>query len=179
MKEVEVKARLRDKDALVAKLTDLGCMLSAPIRQDDTLYAAIDKPITEFTIGDLVMRIRRQGSTAILTGKIPVTNHLDKLESETEVSDAAAMEQLLEWMDFKKIMTLSKLRQKTRHGEYEICVDEVAGLGSFIEVEKMTDEDGDVAQAELWDFLKTLGIEESARVTKGYDQLLGEQVAAP
>ena len=36
---------------------------------------------------------------------------------------------------------------KCKYKEYEICLDEVEELGSFIEVEKMSDEDGEKVQA--------------------------------
>ncbi len=179
VKEVEVKAAVRDVPALRQALAAFGCTLSEPVRQEDILYAAEAKPITEFGLGDLVLRIRRQGDQAILTGKIPVTNHLDKHEAETVVSDPVAMTELLTWMDYQEIMRLAKERQKTTYGEYEICLDEVEGLGTFIEVEKIIDDraDSDAVQNELWTLLESLGIKEADRATKGYDQLLGEKAA--
>lgn len=178
MKEVEAKAQIRDKQVVIAALQGLGCTLSEPVRQEDTLYAAEYKSVTELKLGDLVLRIRQQGNDkVILTGKISVKNMLDKLEAETEVADAEAMAKLLEWMDWKQIMRLAKVRQKTRHGEYEICVDEVEGLGSFIEIEKLVgdDTDSEAVQTELWEFLRQLGINEEDRATRGYDILLGEK----
>jgi adenylate cyclase class IV len=51
-------------------------------------------------------------------------------------------------------------------------LDEVDGLGSYIEVEKMSDEDGEKIQNELFDFLQILGVSKEDRVLKGYDTLM-------
>jgi len=52
-----------------------------------------------------------------------------------------------------------------------ICLDEVEGLGSFIEVEKTSAEDGEAIQEELFNFLESLGVKREDRVFKGYDTL--------
>ena len=57
-----------------------------------------------------------------------------------------------------------------------ICLDKVEGLGEFIEVEKITEQDDSIqTQKKLFDFLKSLGISEEDQVFKGYDTLIEEQ----
>ncbi|MNR35913.1 CYTH domain protein [compost metagenome] len=65
-------------------------------------------------------------------------------------------------------------------GDIEICIDSVDGLGSFVEVEKLTDEtaDYDAVVAELWQVLKRLGVQSDDEVTDGYDVLMNKKLAA-
>jgi predicted adenylyl cyclase CyaB len=58
-------------------------------------------------------------------------------------------------------------------GSDVICLDEVRDLGTFIELEKITEgEDPIKVQSELFAFLKSLGVREEDRVERGYDTLL-------
>ena len=57
----------------------------------------------------------------------------------------------------------------------EICLDVVEGLGTFIEVEAFADGKTEEVQERLFAFLRTLGIKDEDRVTKGYDTLVREK----
>lgn len=121
------------------------------------------------------LRIREQGKKIIFTYKIPVSNNLDKLEFESGIDNPEAMAHICEQLGFVLHVRVNKVRRKGRYKDYEICLDEVEGLGSFIEVEKMSDKDGEEIQKELWEFLKSLGIEEKDRERYGYDILLEQK----
>ena len=55
-------------------------------------------------------------------------------------------------------------------------MDEVEGLGSFIEVEEMTEDgDSEKIQEKLFEFLKTMGITDEDREQYGYDVLLWQK----
>jgi predicted adenylyl cyclase CyaB len=54
-----------------------------------------------------------------------------------------------------------------------ICLDEVKELGSYIEVEKISEDDNaNEVQNELFTFLESLGVNKENRETHGYDTLL-------
>ena len=73
----------------------------------------------------------------------------------------------------KPFIEVKKHRQKARFNDMELCLDEIDDLGTFIEIEKLTnDEDTERIQAELFDFLLTLGIQKEDRITQGYDTLM-------
>ncbi len=78
----------------------------------------------------------------------------------------------LELMGFHEAVKVNKSRTKTRYQDMEICLDEVKGLGAFIEVEKITEGDGDAVQIKLFDFLMTIGVDPRDRVVNGYDTLM-------
>ena len=58
-------------------------------------------------------------------------------------------------------------------GDLVLCVDELDGLGVFLEVERMVPDDvpGEAVQAELSGFVASLGIE-AERTGQTYDSLV-------
>ncbi len=176
MKEVEVKAKLRNKDKVVKKLQDLGCDLSEEIIQTDKVFAPND--VTNLPTGRNLpfLRIRESKDKYLLTLKIPQSNSLDKYEQETYVTDPAALENIILRIGFKLMVTIRKYRRKCTYNSWEICVDKVEGLGDFVEVEQLSEDgDSEKIQSELFNFLKTLGIEDADREHFGYDVLIWQK----
>ncbi len=171
-KEIEVKARVGDHAVLLVKLSTIGCELSEPIIQDDSIFVNFEGPFTDYKPGTNFLRLRKSKGKTVFNLKQPQSNELDCIEHETEVADPEQMRNILKYMGYHEAVQVHKKRQKAKYKEYEICVDEVEGLGSFIEVEKMSDEDGEKVQEELFDFLKSLGVDPKDRVLQGYDTLI-------
>jgi adenylate cyclase class 2 len=170
--EIEVKAKVRNLDDLVSKLKEIGCVLNEPVVQDDCIYNKKGIDLSSHNHGTSVLRIREQKGRIVFTLKKDRSNELDCIEKEIEVNDKNTLEEIIELLDFEKTIEVHKKRQKGKYGDYEICLDEVDGIGFFIEVEKMSDEDGEKVQNELFDFLQTLGISKGDRVLIGYDTLV-------
>jgi adenylate cyclase class 2 len=78
-------------------------------------------------------------------------------------------------MGYKMANRVVKNRRKGMVGEYEICLDEVEDLGTFIEVEKMAEEDIEQVRKELLDFTISLGVSLEDEVKRGYDILILEK----
>ena len=173
-KEIEVKARVADLTELTRKLEALGISLSEPIIQNDETftdenYGDYDK----FQPGKNVLRIRENNGKFIFTLKQPQSNELDCLEREIEITDPKEFREALLLMGYKPAVEIHKVRRKAKYKDYEICLDEVKGLGSFAEVEKITDdENADEVQNELFEFLESFGVKREDRVTNGYDTLI-------
>ncbi len=172
MNEIEVKAKAQDFDLLIVNLKELGCTLSEPIVQDDYIYQKKDGGKEK---GFPVLRIRKQNKKILFTLKKNRSNELDCIEKEIEVNNDIILSEIIELLDYTKTVEVHKKRIKTNYKDYEICLDSVDNLGYFIEVEKMSDEDGEKIQNELFDFLETIGIKKEDRVFKGYDTLLLEK----
>jgi len=97
------------------------------------------------------------------------TTHCD--EYETEVSDKTQIEKILKALHFENFITIDKKRITYIYkNELEIALDEVKGLGYFIEVESIKNEGGvNIAHQKLIDFLqKELGITKTTTVPGGY-----------
>lgn len=170
--EIEVKAKVRNPDALASKLREIGCVLNEPVAQDDCIYNKKGIDPRDHSHGTPVLRIREQKGRIVFTLKKNRSNDLDCIEKEIEITDKNTLEEIIELLDYEKTVEVHKKRQRGKYGDYEICLDEVEGLGFFIEVEKMSDEDGEKVQDELFNFLKKLGIEDEDRVFIGYDSLV-------
>lgn len=172
--EVEVKARLRDHARIVARLHALGCVLSEPAMTVDVIYSrsgSIDPA------DDLYVRVRTgEAPTAILTVKKRLAP-LAAIEHEITLAAGHDINGILQLLGLRPAVEVRKTRRRGRLGGDEVCIDEVDGLGSFIEVERMTSPEDDITsvQEELFTFLLSLGVQASDRITKGYDLLVSER----
>ena len=139
--EIEVKARLKDKDGVMERLRSLGCEFSPVKTQDDMVWTEKTGAMEEFLSNKVFLRIRIQnGEKVIFTAKRPMRKdrgELVKQEHEVVVSSAEEMRAILSMLGYTEAVRAIKKRQTGAYGGYEICIDEVEGLGSFIELEKM------------------------------------------
>lgn len=174
MREIEVTARLKDKDLLYKRAIDMGIVFDDPIIQEDTTYESkipIDNP--EWNI----FRIRKQGNRTILTMKYKASSRSqDNHERETIISNDKEVADMLGRVGYSVGVHIRKTRRKAQFKDLELCLDEIDKLGTFIEVEKLADEQADVdkIQSELWQLLLDLGVSPNDRIHKGYDTLMHE-----
>ena len=175
MREVEIKARLKDKNTVIKKLADMGCVFEPEVTQLDTVYVQNVGSLEDYHSNKNYLRLRVKNNGKVLfTIKQPLKrNWLDKIEHETEISSKDEMEKAILLMGYQKAVVINKKRIITHCGGFEICIDDVEGLGAFIEIEKMT-EDGNTEniQSELYKFSDKLGILQDDRVVFGYDILM-------
>jgi len=169
MKEVEIKIRIDDIGSVIKQLEAKGCVFGLPLSQEDDIFIPLSEPTVPVGLGTNVLRIRRQAGKNLLTLK--QGQELAKIERELEISDPETLEQIILMLGFKKIVQINKIRRKCKMGDLEICVDDVKGLGGFVEVEKITAEDPGQVQKELLSFIANLGVDVSKRETVGYDIL--------
>lgn len=181
MREIEVKARLDDVALILKAVAGQGGNVSEPVTQHDRVYGVPGTPgASENT--DPWLRIRgetKAGVTKhIFTLKKSVTNQMDSIEHETEVSNDAELKKIIEHLNFVPYSNLTKTRRKAMLGDIEVCIDHIDQLGDFIELEKLTDEDVDYDAVikELWGILESLGVSKSDEVTDGYDVLLNKHL---
>lgn len=169
--EIEVKVRVTDLAALASKLEANGCVLSDRVLQDDEIFANFT-PFDVFATGNTILRIRKSNNKILFTVKKSQTTDLDCLEREVEIDNAEEMREAILLMGYYEAVRVKKYRQKTRYRDYEICLDEVDGLGSFVEIEKITEnEEAEKVFNELLEILNGFGIQEEDRVIHGYDTL--------
>ena len=172
-KEIEVKAKVKNSDAVIAKLSALGVSLSEPVHQEDAIYTNFsDKEFSDFKPGINFLRIRKSGGKILFTLKQSLINELEGIEKELEISSAQEMDEILVLMGYHRAVEVIKVRRKAKYKDYEICLDEVKTLGVFLEIEKITDEDSEKVQNEMLDLLMSFGIEKEDRVLNGYDTLV-------
>ncbi len=173
MREIEIKAKLVDKESVIKKLQALGCVFEPVITQNDIIYVRNGESLKEHQPDRAVLRIRVKNNQKVLfTAKRKMANNLDAIEYEVEVSSKEEMEQALLLMGYLEVLRIHKTRIITHHNGCEIYIDDVEGLGMFIEMEKLAEEgDSQEIQEELFKFFESIGIAREDRVLFGYDIL--------
>lgn len=173
MREIEVKARIVSAESFIQQLEGLGIKLSQPLIQKDRIFAENVEEFAQFKPDTNYLRIREQNGKYIFTAKRSLINDLSAIEHETVIDKPAELAAIIELLGYREAVRVNKVRRKAEYRGLEICVDEVEGLGAFVEVEKLTEEtDADRVQNELFEFLKTFNIKAEDREKSGYDTLM-------
>ena len=138
--EIEIKLPIADKASVQAKLMQLGFQEEARIRECDMYYNSAYHDVKE--LGE-ALRIRK--STDLLTGMTKAQinfkgKKIDKVsmsrqEYETVVEDAESMDQILKSLGFSPVAGVAKTRIYLQQEEMTACLDQVDGLGDFLELE--------------------------------------------
>lgn len=173
MREIEIKVRVRNTEETLATLDRQGIALSEPKKQHDVVYARPGAKDND--PGENWLRVRTENdSKVIFTLKRSVTGELDSIEHEVVVDSEPEMTAIIGYLGYELFSDLTKVRRKAQYGEIEICFDEVPGLGTFMEAEKLCAEDADnvAVEAELWDLFAQLGLTQADKETSGYDVLM-------
>ena len=131
--EVEIKAKCDEKefDSLRSKIIELGGVKSKEKHQKDQYYnlASEDLRGTKRYI-----RVREEGEGAILAFHENVNEGLTN-EYETKVEDNKMLKTILEKFGLQKLGLIDKYREKFDLNEFEICLDKVTNIGTFVEIE--------------------------------------------
>lgn len=142
--EVEIKLKIQDSQSLTAKLTDLGFRPGRHLRETDTYFGAVHH---DFVKRDEALRVRETEDletgekTAQLNFKGPKLDDssMTRQELETTVADGETVRAILERMGFTPVIPVEKVRQYFHRGRLTACVDQVTGLGDFLELEILTE----------------------------------------
>jgi adenylate cyclase class 2 len=173
VREVEVKYQVRDTEALLVALEARGIELGAPIYQDDQAYAPHGWSYGDAKLGVSFVRLRTVEDRHVFTLKRPAENALSCEEHETVVADRQQMHHAILAMGFCPTVRIVKTRRTATLIDLSLCVDEVASLGAFLELERMVPDvtSGEAVQAELAEFVASLDIE-ADRTDQTYDSLV-------
>jgi hypothetical protein len=91
VREIEVKYRVDDLEALLLALKSRGIELSEPVFQDDQAYAPAGWQFGDSKLGVSFLRLRTVGGRHYFALKQPAENAQACLEHKTEVADRDAM----------------------------------------------------------------------------------------
>ena len=177
MREIEIKARVSNRNALFEALRTHNITLSEPVTQRDQVFGLTGLDGSGHNSAPW-LRLRTETKsgqvTQYFTLKKSITNQMDSIEHETVVADGAEIIAMMSHLGFAPYSDLTKTREKTKIGEIEICVDHIDGLGDFIEVEKLTFEDANYSEVaeDLWRMLESFGVLRTDHVTDGYDVMV-------
>lgn len=160
MIEVEVKARA--PEGMAEKIISLGGELMAVENHCDLYF---NSPLRDFKKSDEALRIRIKEDGARLTYKGPKLDLSTKsrLELTVRIDDVQQMEEILCHLGFVLSATVRKRRTKYSYPGVVLALDEVGGLGSFLEVEAAGDGDIEEQRQKVLLVLSQLGLNESIR----------------
>lgn len=180
LKEFEVKIPVDDLIPIELKLKELGATFVGYKEEQD--YYIDTRPCVDLASVDSALRLRisrdiQTGNTRCeLTFKGPREKHdFAKIRKEltVEVADAATMLDILKMLGFKVLAVISKKRKIYQDRVYRIYLDEVDGLGKFIEVEYVSEHEhsGLLVVNEIIKLVEKLGIKRNF-ITKSYLELI-------
>lgn len=151
--EVEQKFPVADLENARGRLLALGASFQQPLNQADSYFA---HPARDFGRTDEALRLRQIGDENLITYKGPKLDAPTKTRREIELPLAPggpALEQfveLLHCLGFRRVLTVCKLREpgllRWEGHSVHLALDQVSGLGSFVELE-ITADDSTLEQA--------------------------------
>ena len=166
MLEIEMKFRVADFDAVTAMMNLWEAKPREAHVESDHYHNAPDR---DFAKTDEAFRLRRIGPRSIVTYKGPKQPGPTKTRTELEVPLAegdAAAEMFLRLLGELKYRPTAVVRKTRREYSFErdlfslqVCLDEVDGIGRFVEVEIVAaPPERDAAQAVLLRVVAELGL---------------------
>jgi len=179
--EVEQKYPLADAAAIEQRLVDLGARFAPAVTQSDRYF---NHPAHDFAQTDEALRIRSVGDNHFITYKGPRFDHTSKTRQEIELPLASGLDEaepyavLLKALKFREVATVTKLRREAaidwQGSQVHVMLDDVQGLGPFLELEIVTTaEEVPAAQATLQSLAEALNLGTSQR--RSYLELLLEK----
>jgi adenylate cyclase class 2 len=133
--EIEIKLRVGPLLPWREKLTALGAEMKCPRGLERNLV--FDTPRRRLKKNAVLLRLRRHRGRSVLTMKKPAraeAGYKVRAETETAVSDFAAMAAILGGIGFLPFFTYEKYREAWQLDEVGVMLDETP-IGNFIEIE--------------------------------------------
>ena len=178
MIEVEVKFKVGSLDAVRGRLLELNARFVGESSEVD-IY--LNHPCRDFAATDEALRVRLHGDgTATVTYKGPRISSPGKARFEVNIHtrDVDHAVQLFEKLGFRVVAKISKKRLIYNIENFSIYLDEVEGLGSFVEIETVVDSEGliDEAYNSIIRFAESkLGLDPSSVEARTYLELMLER----
>lgn len=139
--EVEVKVYASDLKGVERKLQTKGAVHLDEIEQSDIYFSS---PHHDFERTDEALRLRvereqNKEKRYFLTYKGPKIDEKSKtrVEVKVRIDSIPNAEKLLSSLGFEEFGRVNKQRKRYELDDLEVCLDDVEGLGCFIEVESM------------------------------------------
>lgn len=179
MKEIEILVKINDDIDKVLEIFERFEYIDTQIVIDEYYYDPKRdnlKPDTNNQIKEC-LRLRQKGNKNYITYKDDVfegTTWLYSNEYETEVASIEVLNQILNKLGLKKLITIKNKKTIYKYQDYEIVLEDVEDLGYFMEVEYCTNDDVDVKEIKnnIQTFINTLGLSTSEELNIGKPEMM-------
>ncbi|MHD0398204.1 class IV adenylate cyclase [Staphylococcus simulans] len=177
MKELEVRFKIdtdKNLSKLLSYLSENYDYIDSTI-QKDSYYKEYGKEKEGDIPGSYILRIREESKQFLATKKETVSKGL-WIESEVKLDESqlSFFKDVLN-LGFKRIMVIDKKREAYKQGNITINIDNIKGLGQFLEAEML----GDFSENDKLLFTQKVKNEFSFLkpkvVTEGYVQMMREK----
>ena len=175
MLEIELKVQVDTLAPIREQLNKRNAQFSGRIHEHDIYYNA---PHRDFGTTDEAMRVRYTNEHAVITykgAKRAKYGLKAREELNTAVESGEVFEQILVRLGFVKTAEVNKWRENYRLGTAAISLDSVDELGTFVEIEVMTDLDGPDATEQINMLAKEMGIVSSPILASYLELLLSKR----
>jgi adenylate cyclase class 2 len=166
---LEIEVKVKSSQKLEREVRRTSAFVENQVHSD--IY--YNSPERDFSKTDEALRVRREGKRITLTYKGPKLDKVTKSREEIIVPVGEGINELLLSLGFRKTLEVQKEREFRRKGQIKITLDEVRGLGNFIEFE-IEGDDLEGGKKEIFSYMKTLSLSQKDSITKSYLELLLE-----
>lgn len=171
MIEIEIKARVKDRDEVKEKITKIGDFIG--IQHQEDIY--FDSPYQNFVKSGEVLRVRKSQHKHVLTYKKKRPDEKARVRTEHEVMVESGDEvaEILKDLGFVLIARIRKARESYKVDGCNVELDMVKGLGVFIEVEIVIPETEDIdsGKEKIFALLDKIGVPRENIEEKSYLEL--------
>lgn len=148
MTEVEIRAKIEDIKQIEASIIKMGGGFVAREHQVDKIFGREEDLDSNHMIieGHFSARIRQKGESVKVEFK-EIRRTGSGREISAQIANIADGVYFLNQLGFSEVFTIDKIRHKYILNDFEIALDDVKKLGTFIEIEHpvKTGEDSDAA----------------------------------
>jgi adenylate cyclase, class 2 len=175
MLEIELKVRVPDLAPIRHRLRELHAEQTDRTHEHDVYFNA---PNRDFGQTDEALRVRYSDDKIIVTykgAKIQGFEFKAREEINVIVENGPRFENLLERLGFRKTAIVDKLREYYRYEEASIALDDVQGLGFFVEIELTGDETSSSAAGRINEIADKIGVEGEHTLSSYLELLLAKR----
>ena len=173
--EVEAKLKIENPEEVKKRLIEMGVVFSEKEQHHDSYFIRKGEEKSTRKPGDFLLRIRDTGNKRFLTFK-GLTDQVGAWEEyEVEINDPEEMKKILRRIGFTTLFIITKEREPGTLDGFEVNLDNVEGLGHFIEV-ALESEDKKDARKRIIDFVNKLGFRENEIEHRGYAAILSQSM---
>lgn len=172
MLEVEVKIKVRELSSIRKRLIERGATPSSTVHEHDIYFNA---PHRDFGVTDEALRVRYSDDTCAVTykgPKQPGSGSKVREEVTVDVMSGGDVETILGKLGFTRTAEVDKTREYFEFGPLLVSLDQVSGLGTYVEVEMMAAGSFEEAAQNVESGIKELDIEGERIMLSYLEQVL-------
>ena len=177
MLEVELKVKVPSLDPVREQLARKQARSTGKVHEHDIYYNA---PHRDFGKTDEAVRVRYTDDHAVVTYKGPKIKKFGlkaREELNFAVESGATFETMLDRLGFTRTLEVDKWRETYRLGNASVSLDTVEGLGTFAEIEVITENENDNPTGLIEMIAKEIGVEGEPNLASYLELLLAKRSA--